>query len=298
MILKHPSILFLVVFVIAGLWADLPAQSVFPYRFIAPDAIMELDDELNEISGLSLSSDGQHLLAVQDEDGIIFYVNKTTGVIEKKVEFWKEGDYEGIEAAGAEIYVAKSTGTIYRVEDSDGPNQKTLKYNDELTKDNDVEGLAYDPTSNSLLLACKKHPDGQKEVRYIYRFSLASMKIDMKPAYELTLKAILQYLETEPDIMRLAKVKDFFYEEKDDLDFSPSAMAVHPLDGNIYLLSSKGKMIIVLNRHNEVVYIQKLQKEEHPQPEGMCFDSFGNLYISNEARDAKGTILLYRYHNQ
>lgn len=274
------------------------AQYPFSYRFAAPDAILELADDLNEISGLSISPDGQFLLAVQDEQGIVYFVDRTSGEIVKKIDFWKEGDYEGVETAGEEIFVTKSTGTVYRVMNPGSDGQQTEKYNDGLDGSNDVEGLAYDPLEQCLLLVCKNHPGDDKDIRNIYRFPLSEMELDMDPAYQLSLKAIKKYLKTDPDIMRLSKVKDFFYEEKNDLDFNPSALAVHPFDGNLYLLSSKGKMIIVLNRRNEVIYIQKLQKEEHPQPEGLCFDREGNMYIANEARDAKGTILLYRYHAQ
>ncbi|MCB0634396.1 MAG: SdiA-regulated domain-containing protein [Saprospiraceae bacterium] len=269
------------------------AQLLFPYQFHAPDAVWELDDELKEISGLSTSRDGQQLVAVQDEEGIIYFLDKKDGSILRKVSFWDDGDYEGIEMVGKDVFVIKSTGTVYWVKEAESQEPVTEKFNYDLNKDNDVEGLGYDPVGNRLLLACKAHPDGRKDARGIYSFRLGDMHLTQDPAFTLTLDAVHQYLSKHPEIPRYDKVKSFF--DEDELDFSPSALAVHPNSGDLYLLSSKGKMIIVMNRKNEIVYIQKLQKEEHPQPEGLCFDREGNLYISNEGKDGKATILVYRH---
>lgn len=289
--MKLPGSITLTIFALIGCIMNSSAQ-LFPYQFDRPSAVFELDEVLEEISGLSISENDEYLLAVQDEDGILFYLDKTSGAIVKKTEFWKEGDYEGIEMVGRNIYVIKSSGTVYWIQNAFGPNQNTEKFNYDLNKDDDVEGLGYDKKNNLLLLACKAHPDDRKDSRGIYGFSLKWKNLLQAPIYLLTLQAIQEYLEKDPAINRLEKVKKFF--DEDELDFSPSALAVHPVNGDLYLLSSKGKMILVMNRNNEVVHIEKLQKEEHPQPEGMCFDRQGNLYIANEGKDGPASILVYK----
>lgn len=265
---------------------------LFPYQFAAPDIVMKLDKELEEISGLSISSDGKYLLAVQDEEGIIYYLDKQDGSIVRKIPFWNDGDYEGIEMVGEDVFVIKSTGTVYWVREIHSDEPTTEKFNYDLNKDNDVEGLGYDPIGHCLLLACKAHPEDRKDTRGIFSFRLSDNQLEQNAAYTITLSAVHDYLAKNPNIPRYKKVKSFF--DEDELDFSPSALAVHPKSGDLYLLSSKGKMIIVMNRSGEIVYIQKLQKEEHPQPEGLCFDQEGNLYISNEGQGEKGTILVYQ----
>ena len=69
------------------------AQSpVFPYQMQEPKRVLTLDKELVEISGLGLSADGKELIAVQDEKGKIFRLDKKKGKIIGSFDFWKKGD--------------------------------------------------------------------------------------------------------------------------------------------------------------------------------------------------------------
>ncbi|MBK7408618.1 MAG: SdiA-regulated domain-containing protein [Saprospirales bacterium] len=78
--------------------------------------------------------------------------------------------------------------------------------------------------------------------------------------------------------------------------FAPSALAIHPLTGHLYLLSSVGKLLVVLDRETgAIIYVQKLKKSVHPQPEGICFDPDGTMYISNEGKDGNGLIHKFAY---
>ena len=136
--------------------SSLTAQSAArAYDYAAPKLIGELPSELDEISGLSVDpSHRNELLAIQDEEGKIFRINSKTGALLWAITFWKDGDYEAVEAVGEDIWVAKSTGTLYHITNAGKPNQQVEKYNTDLTSENDVEGLAYDKLKNRLLLAC------------------------------------------------------------------------------------------------------------------------------------------------
>ena len=76
----------------------------------------------------------------------------------EEIQFHKDGDYEGIEIVGDKVYVIKSTGTIYEVTNPGTKEQQRKKFNSFLSKENDVEGLAYDKKNNRLLVACKGIP--------------------------------------------------------------------------------------------------------------------------------------------
>lgn len=278
----------------------LPApQSSIGYSLNAPDETFIMPKELEEISGLGLTTDGKYLAAVQDEDGIVFFVDKTTGKIEEQFEFWKGGDYEGIEVVGEDVYVVKSTGTIYRIPKKEGVyrEENVEKYNFFLDDENDVEGLSYDAANNRLLLACKaKAGEGKAYSRQkgIYGFDLKKMELLEEPAYTVSLEQVLTYLSSTPYYEDKDELLERFDAEDEDLDFAPSSIAIHPITGHIYILSSVGKLLMVIDQEGEIVHLEKIKKKVHNQPEGLCFDKDGTMYIANEG-DKNDQAKIYRF---
>ncbi len=267
------------------------------YDLTAPNKRLKLSKKLEEISGLSLSRDGQTLIAVEDENGKIYILDKKTGEIQEDFNFWKPGDYEGVEVVGSNIYVLKSSGTIYRVTKPGKKNQNVEKFNGFLDSDNDVEGLAYDPIKHRLLLACKaKAGKGQafQGKKSIYAFDLNTLTLQPEPAFVISIADIHAYLDTAPAIRKLNKLAEMF-QPGTELTFAPSAVAIHPITGDIFILSSVGKVLMVINSSGQLQHIEKLRKEVHSQPEGLCFDPDGTLYIANEGKGGRGVILTFNY---
>jgi uncharacterized protein YjiK len=265
----------------------------FRYQLTEPEVTFKLPLILEEISGLALSPDGRHLLAVQDEDGIVFFIDKHTGKVDKEVPFGKKGDYEAIEVVGEDIYVANSSSQIFRLRDYHSETPKVRRFDYFLTRDNDVEGLAYDEPNNRLLVACKAHPGKVPDPAFskaIYAIDLSSMTMAAEPAYIIHLSDIQTFLDTHPAIRKLEKLIDLFTDEKSRFIFGPSGLAFHPITGHLYVLSSQGKLLVVLSPKGEILHIERLKKELHPQPEGICFDRDGTMYISNEGKGEGGTI--------
>ncbi|MEQ8705583.1 MAG: SdiA-regulated domain-containing protein [Phaeodactylibacter sp.] len=268
----------------------------FNYRLDDPDQAFNLPHELEEISGLGISEDGKEMVAVQDEDGVLFFINPYNGEVVREAKFWKDGDYEGVEWVGNTVYVVKSTGTIYEVINPAHAEQQVEKYNFFLNDDNDVEGLAYDKANNRLLLACKAQAGHEVEYPHkkgIYAFDLSTKVMVEQPVYFVDADSVRHYLEQEPAIRKLEKLVEFF-DPEEAFGFSPSAIAIHPLTGHLYITSSVGKMLLVLDTTGRILHIEKLSKKVHPQPEGLCFASNGALYLSNEGKG--GTPKLYRFN--
>jgi uncharacterized protein YjiK len=269
-------------------FTDIAAQSAARnYDYDRPQLVGNMPAELNEISGLSVAPGHRdELLAVQDEEGKLYRINARTGGLLWAVTFWKDGDYEAIEAVGEDIWVAKSTGTLYRVTRAGQPDQNVDKYNTELTGDNDVEGLTYDKSRNRLLLACKRDAadDGyDKDGRYIYAFDLATHKLSDKPVYAIEREAVKKYLATCEKTTEHEQLCDFFL-DRDEYDLAPSAIAVHPMTGQLFITSSVGKVLMVLNADGQIDHLQRLDKKLYPQPEGLAFDDDGTLFICTEKK--------------
>ncbi|MCB9353970.1 MAG: hypothetical protein H6575_05355 [Lewinellaceae bacterium] len=265
-------------------------ESSFPYRFDAPDTTIVLPPSLREISGLSLSSDGHHLLAVNDEEGIVFFINLENGAIDSTLEFARHGDYEGIEAVGEYIYVVKSNGKLYRI----SPDGKTETIETSLHGGNNVEGLCYDALHGRLLLACKGEAgEGArfKGKKAVYAYDLHNDQFLESPVYLLNRDTIAAQKRLPGGLVQ--RLNDFFSTEHASTAFSPSGLAVHPADSLLYVIASVGKSIVAVHEDGRIAGVAALPADILPQPEGICFDRLGRLYISTEGRKQSGRILRF-----
>ncbi len=270
-----------------GLGVSAPDFSL-PYAIAAPSQQHSLHPKVQEISGITCSPDPKKLLAVQDEQGQVFQLDRTHGGLGESVPFWKDGDYEGIARAGEEIYVLKNTGTLYGITHFGTPQQEVAKYNDFLNDEFDAEGLAYDPGANRLLIACKGEGEGPYAdpfTRLIFAFDLAEKKLDSIPAFQIRKADIYAFLQANDTLPYWPKMIDDFEPGVSEMEFNPSGLGVHPATGHLYLISSAGKkMLMVMDRSGRILYVTKLPKQQHRQPEGLCFDEEGRLYIANEGK--------------
>ena len=79
--------------------------------------------------------------------------------------------------------------------------------------------------------------------------------------------------------------------------FKPSAIAIHP-DGNIYVLSSFSKTLLVLSPDGFILNKVVLDEALFRQPEGITFNTKGDLFISNEKNKGAPTLLRFNYRHE
>ncbi|MCC6726507.1 MAG: SdiA-regulated domain-containing protein [Saprospiraceae bacterium] len=269
-----------------------PAHPPFPYHLNEPDIVFEMPEEIKEISGLSIATDSTGapnlLAAINDEVGVIFLLDKKTGTVKSKVPFKDSGDFEGVEIVGNDAWAIKSSGTLYQIKDYQKPNPQVEKYKAFLNSENDVEGLAYDAANNRLLLGCKgKGVDsvGTPLNKAIYPFDLATKTFGTTPAYLLTLPDLTDFIQNSGEFDAADKMERIITAERTEIKFSPSGIAIHPMTGEIYVTSARGNTLLVLDAAGKIKHVERLKKSTHAQPEGICFDAEGNLFIANEGVD-------------
>ena len=245
---------------------DTPAV---PYALDAPDATVELPAELEEISGLTRLPSGR-LGAVQDEDGILYEIDASSGLITGRQTFRKGGDYEGVEWVGDSVWILESDGTLYDVHRGpDGVSAETVTHETRLRGRNDTEGLAWD--GERLLIACKESPGrGLDDVRAIWAYDPVTDSLSAAPV------ALLDRTRVDGQA-----------------SFKPSALAVHPQTRELYVLSSVRKALAVLGPDGALRAVVPLPPALYRQPEGIVFAEDGTLYISNEAAGARATLLRF-----
>lgn len=250
---------------------DEPAAALpnVPYALAAPDATIELPDELREISDLAILADGA-IVAVQDEAGILYTLDPATGAVRTRTTFKERGDFEGVERVGEDVWALASNGDLYRIRRG-AAEVEAERIETGLAGRNDTEGLAYDAAHNRLLIACKENPgSGLGNVRAVYAFDLATRTLSDRPVVTLDRRLV-----------------------DSDASFKPSAIAVRPGTGELYILSSVRKAIAVVAPDGTLRTVVDLPDALYAQPEGLTFLPDGTLFISNEGPSGPATLLRF-----
>ncbi len=272
------------------------AQDQFPYNLDKPSATYDMPTVLEEISGIFLMDDDR-FACIQDELGIIFIYDTSKREVAEEIRFDKDKDYEDIEIIGDDAYVLEADGDIRQVQNFLSGDVNVVTYETPLRTDNDTEGLTYDPVNEALLVACKGDPSLKegpeyKDKRAVYRFSLKTKKLEETPFLLMDLDKLMQ-MEDMNALARLSYRLAAALDPNGDVRFQPSAIAIHPETDQIYILSFTSTMLTVFDRSGKLKNVIALDKKIFQQPEGMCFDKYGNLFISNEANGGTANILKF-----
>ena len=266
------------------------------YDLKRPSSKLKLPAELKEVSGIALSEDGR-LFAQNDEEGKVFELDHDTGRIRKRFalrekrwfgNFPVDGDFEDIALAGNRFFMVTSAGVLYGFsEGKDGQSVQSFRYETGLNDIYDVEGLCYDPETESLLLACKEYPkrvslkllSGSKKKKLatrekpVYAFSLNTMTLDRSPRFLIDVGLLMK---------KNKRVK-----------FKPSAITRHSGTGNFFVLSAVGRLLVEITSQGTLVDAVRLSSKDHPQPEGIALTADNEILISNEGVSGKATLLRY-----
>ena len=254
------------------------------YSLVLQDNVYVLNNKLNEISGLTYANG--KLYAVQDEKGKIYEIDLQQPPVIVENKFWKEGDYEGVEKVGDSFIVMKSNGNLYKVpEDID--EEKTEKIELPFTKVDNFEGLAYDSKNQRLLMASKAEP--RHPVKFVYAVDLKTMEAQQEPVMSIGHLDAIEFVKKQQTDGVLGKLSLANYR------FNPSGIAIHPKTEEIYVLSHPDQQLMVFSKKGKIKSLAFLSPEKFRQPEGICFDPAGNLYISNEGGSGKANIIKFEY---
>ena len=276
---------------------------IFPYTLTHPSNKFKLPHRLDEISGLSYFTENR-LICIEDEIGAMYEFDIERGEVIEEFKFGEGRDCEDIEIVKKIAYILQSNGTILQIRDFENAAPKIRKINTKLSRKNDTEGLAFDEGSNALLVACKGSPYLKKKCkelkgkRAIYRFDLDAEEILEEPACIIDLESLKNTagdLLTRKSFIGLFKIFD---QAEEDIDFRPSGIAVHPKTKDIYIISSVDRMLVVCNRNGEMLAAEELNKKVFRQPEGICFNPEGDLFISNERKGSRANILMFKYNQK
>lgn len=252
----------------------------FPYD-ISSSKEYSMPKSLLEISGMTfIPGNDAQVYAIQDEDGTLFTYDLAQDKIVAEADFGKKGDYEEITTDGKYFYVLRSDGNIYSFATAKSPEKDKVKQHKDLLPKGEYESMAYDSDSHSLFVLCKECIVDKKGK------SLSGYRIQIESNGELSVAG------------NFSLANDALQQLDKNLKKTPkpSAMARRQQSKEWYILSSIDLAIIVTDDAFHPKEVIPLKRKEFAQPEGICFDSTGNLYISSEAGKTKhGKIYAFKF---
>ena len=259
-----------------------------PYAFDQPNALFTLPSSLEEISGLTVL-DEQTLGAIQDEKGRLYVINLNTGTVEDDPAFDENGDYEDLARVGDRVFVLRSDGTLFEIHDWRAEKLETTRHKTPLSPKYDTEGLVYDPAHARLLIACKEYAGkGRKDQKVIFAFDLENNQLVDEPVFTIDGAAFNEQVEQDDGLSE--RIRRALEPAVDLSGFKPSALALHPVTGALYVLSSVRQVIVVLSPDGAMAAVWSLPENLFRQPEGMTFLPNGDLFIASEG-DGKEAVL-------
>jgi len=272
--------------------------NTFGYNLSEPEKRFVLPTVLNEISGITTINKTQ-IACVQDEIGTIYIYDLAKASIVKEYTSEVKGDFEEIALVDSTMYLLRSDGVIIEQTHYSEKSAKRKEYNLDLPSDNN-EGLCYDKKNNRLLIAAKsKAGKGYKnnEFRLIYSFDLNDKTARPKQIFKLKIEEI----EAKAVSLNIAipyKTIKKTGEQISDFYFRPSAISIHPFDHLIYILSSKDKLLLIMDDNGIIKNLIALDPVLFNKAEGITFLPNGDMLISNEAQKGKPTLLKFKYHKR
>ena len=224
-----------------------------------------LPKRYKEISGISFFSDKKSLAFVQDEAVQIYKFDLCSSEITEYSKL-ESGDLEDIEIIGIAAYLLKAGDhpSLYKICHFSSKKPHYERYNLNLHKSYDPEGLCSDVDQSRLLIACKGSPNKNDHVREVFTFNLQSGCMDDLPLLSID-------------------CRDFLNSSKDR--FNPSGIAMHPQTSDLYIISTKSvKMMVCYGLDGNFKGAWKFDEDQFIQPEGIAFTNSGDLVISSEGK--------------
>ncbi len=241
---------------------------------------IDLPTKLEEISGLEWIN-GNELWAIEDESSVIYSLNPKTGEIMNEQKFAKNADIEDILYDDGKAWVLQSNGNIFQVDNPFTESSKSTLHEFTGKGTNDFESIIKSNKEPVLWIFCKTcRTDKNSDVSSVFAFDLSTRKFE-NDATKILKNDQLKSILKEKDVEKIR--------------LQPSAIAFHPIELQYYLLSSTDHWLMVLDQELAPKEFYNLNPTIFKQPEGITFSPDGTLFISNEARGGRPTLLIFPY---
>jgi len=242
-------------------------------------SIVHLPSALDEVSGIFYYPKDNSVFLESDEQGSLYKLNLAKP---KQVQEWKFGkkhDYEDLFLLDSAFYMLCSNGDLtilnFNNDNKIAKRQYTFPYGDKY----EFESLYFDDHTQKLNLVCKTCKGEDKENVAVYSFDPKTYMYGQ--GFSINATAIHSVITDNAGKLKA------------------SAANINPVTGELFLISSVNKLLIIADKSGRVKSAYQLDPSLFKQPEGLCFRSNGDMFITNESGGAgTGNILFFPYKNK
>jgi uncharacterized protein YjiK len=243
------------------------------------DARWELPEALREISGLAATPEGR-VFAHGDERALIVELDLRRERAIKAFTMGRQGvrgDFEGIAVADGRFWLVTSDGILYEsAEGENGGYVAFRTYDTGVGTQCEVEGLAHDPSTSALLLACKApRVRALRGMVAVFAWSIPRRTLVSRSGVRVQANALA----------RSAGVSTFH----------PSGLERDPTTGHWLLVAARERAVAEITPDGGIVAGAVLSRRGHRQPEGIAITSDRTLLIGDEGAGRRGTLTVYRH---
>ncbi len=267
-------------------------------RLGKPDQIWQMPPELKEISALTFAPDEKYLLCIQDEQGTVYGLDPQTGGLSTQWKVTGKGDYEGIEMVDSTLYLLRSDGIIFRTQWREGPDSTIVRLDPGFPEGTDVEGLGYNPGRGSLMLGIKDFQEDASSSSTLIKgwvyWDLNNPKPDNQVC-GISQSALREGILKDTDKGAKGRLIEWLDQDEKRFPLGPSGLAIHPATQEIWMISARGKLLLVFSPEGNFIQLIALNPSILPQPEGIVFNKRGDLFIASEGKKGiPARIVVYR----
>lgn len=250
------------------------AQSLFAAE---PDSQRSLPDRLQEISGLAVAPDGR-LFGHNDEIATIYEIDFATGQVVKRFTVGEQpvtGDFEGLTITpDGDFWLTDSEGRLLKFrEGADDARVAFERFNTGVGDGCEVEGIAYQASDQSLILACKRLRGGSRASR---------ANASVLRAWSVGADTARDWGPTGAALAAAAGVRSF----------QPSGLEFDTRSGRLIVISASDGAMAELGADGAVLSGRTLG-DRHRQTEGVAILADGSLILADEGGNDQALISRY-----
>ena len=262
-----------------------------------PDQVIELPEELTEISALT-DVDDRTVACLHDEAARLYFIDIHSGKVVREMVFGAPGDMEGLTRVGEEYFALRSDGLMFRMHVKRDELAVTDTFRLDLPNRN-IEGLGWDEKRKLVLISPKDVPKGdkkQRDVRMIHCYDPATKRLCDRPILQLSIGSIIE--EARRKDLKVPMKRTDKGRLVPDMKLKFSSVAVDPVSDHYFLLSAVDRILLIVDRKGEVMALEQLDPKLFEKPEGITFLRNGDLLISNEGKGKKANIVRFERKRQ